>query len=126
MTTTFRAITAAALAAGALVLTACGSSGSSPAAATTDPAGTGAAASAASTTATAPAGTVSANDATGEELIAAFEAAGIPSADRWAREVQEYRPYDTSDPTLAHLQDELAKYNPDPAVLEKILATLTP
>ncbi len=38
----------------------------------------------------------------------------------------EYRPYDTSDPTLQHLQDELAKYNPDPATLAAILSVLTP
>ena len=36
---------------------------------------------------------VNANSATVEQLQAAFEAAGIPNADRWAREVAEYRPY---------------------------------
>ncbi len=70
--------------------------------------------------------TVSANTATTQELIAALEAAGVTNADRWAREVMEYRPYDTSDPTLQHLQDELAKYNPDPATLAAILSVLTP
>ena len=70
--------------------------------------------------------TVSANTATREELIAALEAVGVSRADRWAREIEEYRPYDTADPTLQHLQDELAKYNPDPATLAAILSVLTP
>jgi len=39
--------------------------------------------------------------------------------------VDEYRPYPTDDPSLAKLRQELAKYNPAPDVLEKILATLT-
>ena len=69
---------------------------------------------------------VSANTATNDELIAALTAAGVPAADRWAREIQEYRPYDTSDPTLQHLQDELAKYNPDPETLAGILSVLQP
>jgi hypothetical protein len=69
---------------------------------------------------------VSANTATREELIAALEAAGVSRADRWAREIEEYRPYDTADPTLQHLQDELAKYNPDPATLAAILSVLEP
>jgi hypothetical protein len=69
-------------------------------------------------------GTVNANTASVEELQAAFAAAGISNADRWAREVAEYRPYD-ADPTWAKLRQELAKYNIDPAVLEQIIATLT-
>ena len=69
---------------------------------------------------------VSANTATNDELIAALTAAGVARADRWAREIQEYRPYDTSDPTLQHLQDELAKYNPDPETLAGILSVLQP
>ncbi len=69
--------------------------------------------------------TVDANTATIEELTAAFEAAGIDQAERWAREVDEYRPYDTSDPTFASLRQELSKYNPSEEVLEAIIATLT-
>lgn len=53
-------------------------------------------------------------------------AAGVPSPDRWAREIQEYRPYDTSDATLQKLQDNLAKDNPDPATLAAILSALQP
>jgi hypothetical protein len=69
---------------------------------------------------------VSANIATHEELVAALTAGGVANADRWAREIEEYRPYDATDPTLAHLQSELAKYNPDPATLAAILAVLQP
>jgi hypothetical protein len=69
---------------------------------------------------------VSANDATTDELIAALTAAGVPNPDRWTREIEEYRPYDTSDPTLAKLQSELAKYDPDPATLAAILSALQP
>ena len=53
-----------------------------------------------------------------------FEAAGISSASQWAREVEEYRPYPTNDPTLAKLRGELAKYNPGPGVVDQIVATL--
>jgi len=115
---------AAGLAAAALTFAACGSGDD-----TSSPAGTTAAgAETAATTSTAPAtsGRVSANTATTEELIAALEANGVTNADRWAREIEEYRPYDASDPQLTHLQDELAKYTPDPATVTAIIASLTP
>ena len=67
---------------------------------------------------------VNANTASVAELTAAFQAAGIPSADRWAREVEEYRPYPTDDPTFAKLRSNLAKYNPAPGVVDQIIATL--
>ncbi len=67
---------------------------------------------------------VNANTATIAELQAAFTAAGIPNAARWAREVDEYRPYPVSDPGFAKLRRELAKYNPGAETLEKILAAL--
>lgn len=102
-------------------------------AATTSPSGTPsdvaptAVASASGAATTESAGSkVSANSATDRELVAALTAAGVPSPDRWAREIQEYRPYDTSDLTLQKLQDNLAKYNPDPATLAAILSTLQP
>jgi hypothetical protein len=69
---------------------------------------------------------VSANSASESEIAAALAAAGVPNADRWAREVVEYRPYDASDATLQKLQDNLAKYNPDPATLAGILSALVP
>ena len=68
--------------------------------------------------------TLSANDATIAELAAAFEAAGISNAQRWAREVDEYRPYDADDTDYAKLRRELAKYNPAPGVVDAIIAQL--
>ncbi|HEV8547098.1 MAG TPA: hypothetical protein VGQ64_12450, partial [Candidatus Limnocylindrales bacterium] len=68
-------------------------------------------------------GKVNANTASVEVLQAAFAAAGITNADRWAREVADYRPY-PADPTWAQLRQELAKYNIGADVLEKIIAVL--
>jgi hypothetical protein len=68
---------------------------------------------------------VSANSASIEDLQRAFEAAGIPNAARWAREVDEYRPYDTADPNFGKLRRELAKYNPAAGVVDRIIATLS-
>jgi hypothetical protein len=85
-----------------------------------------AASSTASTTSTTSvvAGKVAANTASTAELQQAFTAAGISNPDRWAREVAEYRPYPTDDPTFAKLRGELAKYNPAPGVVDSIVATL--
>jgi ABC-type phosphate transport system substrate-binding protein len=119
-----------------LALVAACSSGSGSA--TTTPAAT--APAAAASTATDPAATastsvadgsssvagVSANSASESEIAAALAAAGVPNADRWAREVVEYRPYDASDTTLQKLKDNLAKYNPDPTTLAGILSALVP
>jgi len=68
---------------------------------------------------------VNANTASIAEMQLAFEAAGITNAARWAREVDEYRPYPTNDPSFAKLRGELAKYRPSAKVLEKIIATLS-
>lgn len=84
-----------------------------------------AAASAASSVAAPAAKKVNANTATVAELQAAFEVAGISNAAKWAREVEEYRPYPTNDPTFAKLRGELAKYNPGPGVVDQIVAVLT-
>jgi competence protein ComEA len=101
--------------------------------ATSGPVATGAvgtpAAASSSAPATAPSsasaatGSINANTATVAELQAAFETAGISNADRWAREVAEYRPY-PADPTWAQLRQELSKYNIAPDVLEKIIGLL--
>ena len=112
-----------------VILAACGSPGSTaaPTAAGTSPsAAVGASVgtpSAVPGSQTTGAGKVNANTATEAELAAAFAAASIPSADRWAGEVAEYRPYDP-DPTWAKLRQELGKYNIDPAVLEQIIGVL--
>src|SRR4051794_21473855 len=114
----------------AAFLAACSSSGGGvPSAAATPVASPGATASAAvvaSTAASSATTRVSANSASEPEIAAALQAAGVPNATRWAREVTEYRPYPTDDPTLQKLQHNLAKYNPDPATLAGILSALTP
>jgi hypothetical protein len=111
----------------ALLLAACsastGSASSAPAA--TQPAAT-AAPSAVASAGGAATTKVSANTASEADIAAALTAAGVPNADRWAREVTEYRPYPTDDPTLARLQDNLAKYQPDAATLQGILSALEP
>ena len=115
----------------AVSLAAC--SGSNAGVATTDTSTTAAPSpSASSAAASTPADAsvavarVSANTASTDELVAALAAAGVPNADRWTREIEEYRPYDSSDPTLAKLQSNLAKYDPDPATLAAILSALEP
>lgn len=123
------------VAAGLVVLgavAACGGAAATPSAtpaATRAPAASPApGASAAATDAASPGAVtkVNANTATRDEIAAALDAAGVPNASRWAREVEEYRPYPTDDPTLQKLQDNLAKYNPDAATLAGILAVLEP
>jgi DNA uptake protein ComE-like DNA-binding protein len=117
-----------ALAASALLAACSGSGAATPApttaAATTAPS---AASAAAPTESSASAvSKVSANTASEAELIAALTAAGVPNPERWAREIQEYRPYDTADPTLASLQQNLAKYQPSAETLAGILSVLQP
>ena len=65
------------------------------------------------------------NTASTSELAAAFEAAGVPNADKWAHEVEEYGPYtpDSIEPTLTK---ELGKYGIDDATLATILSVLDP
>ena len=120
-----RTILGPGLLAAALVLSACGSS-SGEASSTT--AATTAAADSSTTASSGTAGTsstakVDANTASNEELIAAFTAAGVANPDRWAREVQEYRPYSGTD-DWAMLKQELSKYNIDDATLAAIISTL--
>ena len=81
--------------------------------------------SAATTTAAPAVAKVPANSATRAQMTAAFEAAGISNAARWAVEVEEYRPYPTTDPTFAKLRQNLAKYNPGPGVVDAIISTLS-
>lgn len=116
------AFTAVAVAA-ALLATACGSEEGS--AATTSASGTPPAESH-NDGSTEPAAKVSANDASPEELRASLAAAGVKDPQRWAAEVEKYRPYPVDDPELTKLRNELAKDNPDPGMLEKILGALQP
>jgi hypothetical protein len=111
---------------GAVIVFAGACSGDSEATSTAA-SGTASAATAAPASAapTVTASKVSANSATIAELQAAFEAASIANAARWAREVDEYRPYATSDTNFAKLRGELAKYNPAAGVVDAIIGTLT-
>ncbi len=108
----------------AIVAGACSGTSSS----TTPPATQGLAAASATIAPDAGAATakVSANNASADELAAALESVGVQNASRWVREIQEYRPYPTDDPTLQKLQDNLAKYNPDAATLARLLSVLEP
>ena len=111
-----------------LTLAACsGGGGVSTAPTASDPAASSATAASSAPSSAAPAASatakINANTASQDELAAAFEAAGISNASKWAREVAEYRPY-PNDPTWAQLRQELAKYNIDPTVLEQIIALL--
>ena len=113
---------------GTLLLAACAgsSTGAGPASAPATVPATSASSSAGGAVASPVAGQkVNANRASVAELQRTFEAAGISNAGRWAREVEEYRPYPTDDPSFAKLRQELAKYNPGPGVVDQIVATLT-
>ena len=118
--------------AGTLALAACGGAANAPAANTQPGSPTTAAATAThgatSTVAAAASATAtkaSANNATAAQLLAAFEAGGVPNASRWVREVEEYRPYPADDPSFAKLKSNLAKYNPSADTLSRILAALS-
>ena len=57
---------------------------------------------------------------------AALAAGGVSNPARWAEEVVEYRPYPADDPNLTKLRENLAKYNPGPETVDKIVLALTP
>lgn len=97
--------------------------------ATASPSGTAAAMASGggrTVTATAPAKKVNVSTATRAETQTTLTAAGVPNAAQWTREVEEYRPYPSDDPTWAKLRKELAKYNPAAGVVDQIIATLMP
>ena len=121
-------VTRAILLCAVCLVVACGGSSALSGAATVAPAtatATAAITSTAATTSSGSAAKVSANNASNAELIAAFTAAGIPNPSSWAREVQEYRPYDAGDTNLTKLRQNLVKYNPAAGVVDKIVATLS-
>lgn len=124
-------LSAAALAATTFGLTACssGSSTAGSAESTTAQATTTAATSAAPTSsaasgaATASGQTADANNASTDDIAKALQAHGVPNADRWAKEIEEYRPYTSSD-LATKLGQELGKYGVDQLTLANILASL--
>ena len=67
---------------------------------------------------------VNANTASQAQMQQAFEAAGVPNAAQWAREVVEDRPFPTDDPSFAKLRQHLAEHGASPDVVNKILASL--
>jgi uncharacterized protein YggE len=116
----------------ALAFVACGGAVASGSASTTatvtvQPTSSSTTSAATTTAATATSATakVSANNATQSEVLAALTAAGVPNPSNWTREVLEYRPYPTNDPTFAKLRGELAKYNPAAGVVDKIISALS-
>ena len=70
-------------------------------------------------------GQVDPNTASQSQIQAAFEAAGVSNAGKWAKEVTEYGPYspDTISDTLTK---ELGKYGIDEQTLNTILSVLAP
>ena len=105
--------------------TSTGTSTSSAAASTTKAGSTGSS-TGGGTTGSAAATKVSANTASSAEIQAALTAAGVTNAARWTKEIEEYRPYPTDDPSLAKLRKEQQKYNPSADQLDKILSALQP
>lgn len=101
----------------ALVIAACGEDSGDSATGVTSPA-TPAAGDAAT------AGKLSANNATVEELEAAFAAAGISNAGAWAHDVEHHRPFPADDTDFAKLRRGLAEHNAAPDVVETIIAQL--
>ncbi|MFF0310999.1 hypothetical protein ACFYSC_26520 [Streptosporangium sp. NPDC004379] len=69
---------------------------------------------------------VSANTASESQIATALRAAGVPNAERWAKEVVEYRPYPADDRNFTKLREELAKYNPGQETIDKIISVLQP
>ena len=123
-----RALVASAALAGLVLLSACSSTASSgTAAAPTPVAKTTTSSSTTGAPGAAPAAVqkVNANTASRDEVQKALETNGVPNASRWAREVEEYRPYPTDDPNMGKLRQNLAKYNPGPGVVDQIVASLS-
>jgi hypothetical protein len=106
-------------------LAACGGAVASGGASPTATAQSTASSAASPTTTASTNAKVSANDATQAELQAAVTAVGVPNPSNWVREVVEYRPYPTNDPTFAKLRGELAKYNPAAGIVDKIISALS-
>jgi hypothetical protein len=110
--------------AAAVVLGGCATAPSGSTTGTSTPSATSSTQGSSTPTSSSP--SVSANTASQADIAAALQAAGVSNADRWAREVVEYRPYDTSDTNLAKLRQNLAKYNPGEDTINKIVSVLQP
>jgi hypothetical protein len=67
--------------------------------------------------------TVDPNTATTAQLTVALRAAGVNNPARWAKEVEEYRPY-TSGNLKSTLTQELGKYDISQDQLNRVLSAL--
>ncbi len=83
-----------------------------------------AATAAASSAAAATTPKVNANTASKADISAALTKAGVKNADKWANEIEEYRPY-TATTLTTKLKGELGKYGVDQETLAKIMSVLT-
>lgn len=70
-----------------------------------------------------PSSKVDANNASPDQLLAAFERAEVPNAERWVEEVQLHRPY--KDDNWAALRKDLDKADIDDDTFDKITSALT-
>lgn len=70
-----------------------------------------------------PSSKVDANNASPDQLLAAFERAEVPNAERWVEEVQLHRPY--KDDNWAALRKDLDKADIDDETFDKITSALT-
>jgi hypothetical protein len=69
---------------------------------------------------------ISINSSSDKDIAAALRANHVDDPEQWARRIGEDRPYPTTDRNLTKLRQDLARYNPDPQTLNKIIATLRP
>jgi len=67
---------------------------------------------------------VSANHAGVAAMTLTFQATGVSDARRWARRVEQQRPYPESDPSFAALRARLAPFHPSAATMERIVSAL--
>ncbi len=67
---------------------------------------------------------VSANNASREDLRAAFERAGISHAEAWAREIEDHRPYPEDDHEFKQLRSDFARHNHNMGAIDDIIALL--
>ncbi|MBC2638273.1 MULTISPECIES: hypothetical protein [unclassified Rhodococcus (in: high G+C Gram-positive bacteria)] len=102
-----------------------GSGNSTPSASAVPSTSTAARSSSTDSTTGATVSQVDPNTASESQIAAAFTAAGVANADKWAKEVTEYGPY-TPDTISDTLTKELGKYGIDQQTLHTILGVLAP
>ncbi len=63
------------------------------------------------------------NTASADEITAALEKAGVSNAAKWAKEIEEYKPYQ-ADTMADKLKSQLGKYGADAQTVQKIISVL--